>query len=280
MSSLAFAAVLLAALLHATWNLIVKASPNTGFDLVMVAGGAAVAGAVVLGFLGLPAQASWPWAAASGAIHVGYYALVWTAYRVGDLSHVYPIMRGTPPLLLALASGPVLGEALTAAGWVGVLFICGGILGIAASAGGFGRASATATGVALANAVVIAVYSVADGTGARLSGNAPAYTMTVFLLSAVPVVAPVLLRHPAAFAAHVRARWPLGLAGGACTLGSYTIVLWAMTLAPVALVSALRETSIVFATALSALVLKERFPWSRHVAAAMITLGAVALRLA
>ena len=278
LSSLVLAAVLVAALLHATWNLIVKASPNTGFDLAMVAGAAAAIGGVMLPGIGLPGPGSWPRAATSAVIPLAQYALMAAAYRFGDLSHVYPIMRGTPPLLLALAAGPILGESLGPAGWAGVLLISGGIIAMAVSAGGLTASRGTA--FALANAVVIACYSLVEGHGARLSGNPPAYTMLVCVLDAVPVVLPVLIARRMEFLAHVAARWRLGLVGGAATLGSYGIVLWAMTQAPIALVAALRETSIVFATVLSALILKERFPWTRHAAAGLIMAGAVAFRLA
>ena len=133
---------------------------------------------------------------------------------------------------------------------------------------------------ALANAVVIAAYTVVDGAGVRLSGHAAAYTMWVFLLTALPLVAWAGLRRRADLAAHFRSRWHFGLSGGACTLGAYVLSLWAMTQAPVALVAALRETSILFGTALSALVLKERFGWTRHAAAAVVVSGAIILKLA
>ncbi|MEJ1160887.1 DMT family transporter [Prosthecomicrobium sp. N25] len=273
-------AVLFSALLHAAWNLMVKASPDKGLDLALVAAAGALPALVVLPVLGVPAPESWPYAVASGTIHVGYYALVGAAYRAGDMSYVYPLMRGTPPLLIALAGGPLIGEHLSAAGWAGVLVISGGILTLGLSGRGLGAATGRATAFALANAVVIAVYSFVDGTGARLSGNPVAYTQTVFLLTAIPVVGGALVRRPAAFASHAAARWRLGMTGGLCSVAAYAIALWAMTMAPIALVSALRETSIVFATALSALVLKEKFGVLRHVAAGLIMGGAVVLRLA
>ena len=128
--------------------------------------------------------------------------------------------------------------------------------------------------------MVIAAYTVIDGAGVRLSGHAAAYTMWVFLATALPLVAWAALRRGAIWPRISAIRWHFGLIGGACTLGAYILVLWAMTQAPVALVAALRETSILFGTALSALVLKERFGWTRHAAAAVMVSGAVILKLA
>ncbi len=144
------------------------------------------------------------------------------------------------------------------------------------------RRGATAAPVALslANAAVITAYTLVDGVGARLSGHAAAYTLWVFLLTAPPLLAWAAARRPCGLRDQFRARWHLGLLGGACTLGSYALALWAMTRAPIASVAALRETSILFGMALAALVLKERLRWPRHAAAAAIACGAAALRLA
>jgi drug/metabolite transporter (DMT)-like permease len=133
---------------------------------------------------------------------------------------------------------------------------------------------------ALANAVVIALYTFVDGAGARRSLSPVAYTLWLEILTALPFVAIAFVRRPAELRAHLAGRWPLGLVGGVCTLGSYALALWAMTRAPVAPVAALRETSILFGMVIAGLVLKERFGWSRYAFAALIVLGAVALRLA
>jgi drug/metabolite transporter (DMT)-like permease len=270
--------VLLAALLHASWNTMVKSSPDKFLDIVLVTTGAAALSALVLPCLPVPLAASRPYLAASVAIHIGYFALLGAAYRSGEMSHVYPLMRGVPPLLVALASGPLIGESLALGEWSGIVLISGGILGLALVHGRHG-VTARPTALALTNAAVIALYTSVDGIGVRLSGNAAAYTMWEFLLGAQPLLAWALLRRPRQVSDHFRRRWPFALGGGACTVAAYTLSLWAMTRAPVAMVAALRETAILFGTALSVLVLKERFGWSRYAATAVIMLGAVVLRL-
>lgn len=272
--------VLFAALLHASWNALVKASPDKFLDIVLVTSGAAALSAAVLPFLPLPWLASLPYIAASAVIHVAYFALIGASYRRGDMSHAYPLMRGAAPLLVALASGPLIGERLSLGEWGGIFLICGGILGLLlVERRNIGLAAST-TRFALINAVVIAAYTLVDGTGVRLSGNPVSYTMWIFLLTAAPLLIWTLLRRQADIASHLYRRWHFGLIGGACTLGAYILVLWAMTQAPVAMVAALRETAIVFGTAISAFVLKERFGWSRPVAAAVILLGVVTIKLA
>jgi drug/metabolite transporter (DMT)-like permease len=282
--------VLLAAFLHASWNAVVKSSRDKFLDIVLVTAGSALLSAVALPFLPLPASASWAYVAASVVIHIGYFGLVAAAYRAGDMSFAYPLMRGTAPLLVTIASGPLIGEYLSPGAWSGVLMICAGVLGMTLvhgkpgggiSGGGKpGGAGMRAALPAMANAVVIAVYTVVDGAGVRLSGHAAAYTMWVFLLTALPLVVWAGVRRRAGLTAHFRSRWHFGLLGGACTLAAYVLSLWAMTQAPVALVAALRETSILFGSALSALVLKERFGWTRHAAAAVVVSGAIILKLA
>jgi drug/metabolite transporter (DMT)-like permease len=270
--------VLFAALLHASWNAVVKSSPDQFLDITLVSGFAAACGAIALPFLPLPDAGSWPCIAASALIHVIYFVLIGAAYRSGDMSHAYPLMRGTPPLLVALACGPLVGERLTAGEWGGVLFICGGILGLVfASPAGNGTQRTTRT--ALLNAIVIATYTVVDGYGVRLSRQPIAYTMWVFLLTAPPILSWAIMRRRAAMLAHLRERWHLAMTGGVCTLAAYILVLWAMTQAPIAMVAALRETAIVFGTVISTFVLKERPGYKRPIAAIVILLGVLTLKL-
>lgn len=257
-----------------------KSSPDKFLDIVLVTSGAAALSAPALPFLPSPSPASWSYIAASVAIHVAYFLLIGASYRSGDMSHAYPLMRGAPPLLVALASGPLIGERLSPGEWGGISLISGGILGLVLMDRHTGHLATRATRFALTNAVVIAAYTLVDGTGARLSGDSVAYTMWIFLLTAPPILMGSLLRRRADIFRHLYRRWHFGLIGGACTLGAYILVLWAMTQAPVAMVAALRETSILFGTAISALVLKERFGWSRPVAAAIILLGVIVIKLA
>jgi drug/metabolite transporter (DMT)-like permease len=187
-------------------------------------------------------------------------------------------MRGTAPLLVALVSVLVLGAPLSATMWAGVGIICLGILGMASGARDENRKGVA---FALANAVVIAGYTVIDGLGVRRSGAPAAYTLWIFLASGAPLAAWALrARGGAVLAAYVRRNWHFGLIGGAGSLASYGLALWAMTVAPIAVVAALRETSILFGAIISGLLLKEHVGWARFAAACTIALGAAVLRLA
>lgn len=274
--------VLLGAALHAGWNALVKAGTDKLLDTVAVTLGSAVLVAAALPFLPIPARESWPFIAASVVIHVAYFALVAAAYRAGEMSVAYPLMRGTAPLIVALASGALLGESLGTGGWLGTALICGGVLAFAVPRrlGADAPRSGQAIAFALGNAVVIASYTLVDGIGARRSGHPVAYTFWLLLLAAPPLLVSTHLRRPAGIAVALARRWRVAAIGGFCTTASYTLALWAMTRAPIASVAALRETSILFAMLLASFALKERFGWPRHAAAAAIACGAVVLRLA
>jgi len=291
------AAVLGAALLHATWNALVKGRAGQGDPLlstVLVVGGGALVSALLLPWMAAPQPASWPFIAASSITQTAYYLLLIGAYRSGEMSHAYPLMRGTAPLLVALLNGALTGERLRGGQWLAVCLICGGVLAMVAAMRAAGlqpnlrpdmpadahARQRRATGFALATACVIALYTMIDGAGVRRSGAPAAYTMWIFLLNGTAVVAWAARSHARALAGVARARPALLLVGGVSTVGSYGIALWAMTLAPVAAIAALRETSILFATAIAALFLRERVGRARWLAVAMIACGAVAMRLA
>jgi drug/metabolite transporter (DMT)-like permease len=279
MSTAALLAVLGGALLHAVWNAMVKAARDKGGDLVLVMSGAALVSLPFLPFLPLPAAASHPFLAASVVIHCAYFYFVATAYRLGDFGHVYPLMRGAAPLLVALASGVVLDEGASVGVWLGVLVISGSIIGLMCARSGAGRPSTGATAAALANAVVIALYTGVDGVGVRLSGNAAAYTLWLFVSMAIPLLVFALWRSPAGVVASFRGRWWTVVVGGFCTVGSYALALWAMTMAPITVIAALRETSILFAMLIGALFLGEWPTRLRLVCGAGIAFGVILLRL-
>jgi drug/metabolite transporter (DMT)-like permease len=270
--------VLLGAALHATWNALVKSGADKLLDTALVVAGSATLAVAAIPFLPIPAAASWPMLLASAVIHLVYFALVAAAYRAGDMSLAYPLMRGTPPLAVAILAALLLGETLRPLGWLGVALVCGGVLVMAVRRGA--RAHAATVGVALANAAIIATYTLVDGVGARLSGAPVAYTLWAFLLTALVFLPFVAWRRPGELAGHLRTRWRIGLGAGGCTLGSYALALWAMTQAPIAAVAALRETSILFGVAIATLVLRERPTPARWAGAALIAAGAAALRLA
>jgi phosphonate utilization associated putative membrane protein len=270
-------AVLFAALLHASWNVMVKRSDDAPADLALLTLGASVLAAPWLLWLPLPAPAAWPFLIASNLIHVGYYATLVATYRHADLGFGYPIMRGSAPLLVALAGAVALGEMPSGPVWAGIALISGGVVSLAFAQGrrtGAGRA----TLFALANATMIAVYTLVDAAGARSAGSAISYVLWMFFLEGLPFAAFMLWRRGPAFVVHARTRWRVGLAGGACSALSYGIAVWAMTVAPVGAVAALRETSVVFALGLGVLLLKERLNPGRWLGVAAVLAGAVALR--
>jgi drug/metabolite transporter (DMT)-like permease len=272
--------VLIAALMNASWNALVKGGGDKLLTMVMITTAAAGVAAVALPFLPQPAPASWPFIAASVLLQAAYYVLLVGAYRHGDMSHVYPIMRGAAPLIVAALSAALIGEAVTGERWLGIGLICGGVLGMALHRPEHSVSHRTATAFALGNACVIASYTLVDGLGVRRSGAPAAYALWIFLLNGTEQLLLILIWRRREFAAYINGRRLQALAGGAATVASYGIALWAMTLAPVALVAALRETSILFATVISALMLKERVTPQRLASIVLIIGGAVTLRLA
>jgi drug/metabolite transporter (DMT)-like permease len=247
--------------------------------VALVTGSAALIAALALPFLMLPASQSWPYIAASALIHIFYFLLIGAAYRSGDMSHAYPLMRGTAPLLIALASAPLVGEQLAPGEWGGVLLICGGIFGMLLARSVTGHSHGRSSRFALMNAVVIAAYTVLDGVGVRISGQPVSYTLWMFMLQAIPIVAWTATYKRIELVAGFRTRWPHALIGGACSMGAYALILLAMEHAPIALVAALRETAILFGLAISALFLKERLGVRRLVPAVVILLGVAMLKL-
>lgn len=272
--------VLLGALLHAAWNAMIRGAADRTRDIVLVVTGAAAITACALPFAALPAAASWPYLAASGIIHVAYFLLVARSYRHGELSFAYPIMRGSAPAVSAVAAALLLAEVPAIGGWLGMLLICSGIVLLAADSWRANSFHGSTALFAFSTAGVIVVYTLVDGIGARLSGAAFSYTGWVFLLTAIPLLGIFLVRDRPATTTYLRHHWRRGLIGGGCTLASYALALWAMTQAPIALVAALRETSVVFALLIAALVLRERITRLRYVAIGVVTAGAVAIKLA
>jgi phosphonate utilization associated putative membrane protein len=274
------AAVLFGALLHASWNALIKSGQDKSLDtaLIHVLGVGLALPAVVL--LGWPPAAAWPYLLASLAIHIGYYIALAGAYRHGDLGLTYPIMRGLAPLLVALGSAPLIGEALSPLAWSAVVAVSAGVIAVGVSPRR-GGAPAKALRYALANAAIIATYTVVDGRGVRASGNAAAYVATLFLFDGLPFFALVMWQRRAVQRptwAYLRQRWPIALLGAAASLGSYAIALWAMTRAPVAAVAALRETSVLFAALIGCLWLGEAFGLLRALGTLLIVAGIIALR--
>ena len=271
--------VLLAALMHASWNAIAKSGTNKLLDITAMALAGGVLCALALPFLPLPEPESWPWLAASLLLHFLYFMALVGAYANADLSHAYPLMRGVAPLLVALFGYFLLDDRLTVSMWAGVAFICAGILLPfwlnRAQQSGFLKSSS----FALANAVIIAAYTLVDGFGTRLSAHPLSYCLWLFLLDPLPILAIALVRYRAGVWQHFRARWLPSIVGGILTVAAYGIVLWAMTRAPIAAVAALRETSVIFAALIGSVLLREGFGVPRIAGAVFVACGIAALRL-
>jgi drug/metabolite transporter (DMT)-like permease len=268
------AAVLGAALLHAAWNTLVKASEDKELDTYAIAAGSGVLALIIIPILPAPASASWPWLAGSAAVHILYFVFLAGAYRYGELSYVYPIMRGGGPMIVAASGAAVFAEALSGGQWLGVLVVCGGIVAFAS-----GAHDRRATLFALANAAVVGAYTLIDAQGVRASAAPASYALWFFAANALVIIAMGWLKRGSAVPRYLGRHWRRALLGGACSVGSYGIALWAMTRAPVALVAVLRETSVIFAAVLAALVLKEKLTRRRLFATGAVLAGLILLKI-
>jgi drug/metabolite transporter (DMT)-like permease len=276
MSLPVFLVVLGAAALHATWNAIVKGAADTLLTTLLIATTAAAVALCTLPFLPAVAPASWIYLGFSSVLEIIYYGLVAAAYRHTEMSSAYPLMRGAPPLLVLLASTLLLGVTVPLAAWIGVILISTGLLSLLLRRSG---ADPRGFRFALANAFVIAGYTLIDGYGVRASGAPATYVMWLYVLAGVPIGLWALVRRRD-FVGYAARNWHLGLIGGCGALASYGLVLWAMTQSPIPVVAALRETSILFGTAIAAFVLGEKVPAIRITAVIIIAIGAAVLRLA
>ena len=280
MDPFVFTAVLLAAACHAGWNAAIKRGLEPLTTTVLISIGAAAVSAVFVPLVGAPAPAAWPFVIASVLIHLLYFASLIESYRAGDMGQVYPIARGSAPLMTALASTAIVSEPLGILPWLGIILLAAGVILLSLPGSrDLQKLNRRAVGFALLTAVTICGYSLVDGLGARHAGSPNAYSLALFIGIAPGMVAYALARHGAkAFAASSR-HWATGLAGGALQLGSYGIAIWAMTIAPIAIVAALRETSTLFGAVIAVAFLKEPLRTSRIAAALLIVCGLSLIRL-
>jgi len=276
-------AVLFGALLHAGWNALVKSAGDKPLDTALVHFCGAIVALPLAIWAGPPSAESWPYIAASLLIHIGYYIALAGAYQHGELGMTYPIMRGFAPLLVALGSTAIVGETPSPAAWLGIVGITLGVALVGLAHPGQALHHRKALAFAFANAAIIACYTFVDGLGARKSGDVLSYVLLLFVLDGLPY--PLLVAWQRGRAGrqdmlrYARMRWPLATLGGIASIGSYSIALWAMTRAPVASVAALRETSVLFATVLATVMLKEKFGLQRAIGAVVIVAGVMALRV-
>ena len=267
------AVVLAAALLHATWNALVKVEGDRVVTLALVSTVWLGLGGLLAAALPLPAPASWPFVLASTALHYGYLLSLLWMYREGDLSQVYPIARGSAPLFLAGLSAAVAGEALPAPEWAGVALVGAGLLSLTAQGRLPTRQERRAIVAALCTGLIITAYTLTDGLGVRRTEGALAYAAWLFLLQGVPwalLLVWLRLRRPARVP--LRGLGP-GLLAGVLSMAAYALVIWALSRAPMAPVAALRETGVIFAALIGARKLGEAFGRRRVLAAALVALG-------
>ena len=280
MTTFVFAAVLFAAACHAGWNAAIKRGLDPLTTTVLISLGATVFALALAPFMGWPAAPAWPWAIASVVIHLGYFAALIESYRAGDMGQVYPLARGAAPLMTAALSPLVVGEAVGVVAFTGIAMLAAGVILLSLRGGReLARIDARAVGFALLTAVTICAYSLTDGIGARLAGSAHAYSVALFIGIGPVMLAYALMRGGLGVIVAMGRQWPISVAGGALQLGSYGIAIWAMTVAPIAIVAALRETSVLFGAVIAVVLLKEQLRLPRIVAAMMIVGGLVLIRL-
>jgi drug/metabolite transporter (DMT)-like permease len=274
-----FFAVLVGAACHAGWNafLKIKLEPFTAMALIAIM--SAIVVLPVIPLVGIPRAEAWPWMVASVIFHLGYFIGLTEAYRTGDMGQVYPIARGSAPLMTAIVSTVFVGEAIGLRGWLGILVLVSGVFLLSMRGGRDLHFDRRAVMFALFTAVTICGYSIVDGLGARAAQNPHVYTVWLFLLDGLMMLVFALLRRGRPVLGDFAGFWKAGLIGGALSLASYAIAIWAMTVAPIALVAALRETSVLFAAVIAVVILKEPLQRPRVIAALMIVAGLVLIRL-
>ncbi len=281
MDSFVFAVMLLAAALHAGWNALLKlrVEPRIASTLLGIAGGIVV---LPLCFVfPLPAPAAWPFLATSAAIHLVYFQSLGIAYETGDLGQVYPLARGSAPLLTAIGALIFVGEGIGVFGWIGVTTLAVGVVMLSLKgARDSSRIEARAVGYALITAATIGAYTVVDGMGVRRAGNVGSYIVWGFLLSATVLAIYGGWRWRGGLVTAFVGSARMLLFGAAMSIGAYGIALWAMTQAPIAIVGAMRESSVLFAALIGVVFLGEPLLRLRIIAGALVLAGVVLLRLA
>jgi drug/metabolite transporter (DMT)-like permease len=276
LSPTVFAAVLAAAFMHAAWNILVKTKLDRFSAVFLLQAVLGLAGLGMILVFGLPNAAALPYALASGVVHTFYLVFLAKAYEAGDFSVAYPIARGTAPLFTLIGSLLFAGDVISLGELMGILALIAGLVCLA-----FGKGSHAPRRVfifALLTAFTISCYTLLDGLGGRASGDPNQYAGLAFFLfglfitlTAIALRGPVILRE-------VAPHWKSGLGGGLISAFAYWIIIWCMSVAPIAMVAALRETSVLFGLILSALILKERLTLMRVVGGTLIVIGAAMLR--
>ncbi|MEH6525429.1 MAG: DMT family transporter [Sneathiella sp.] len=273
-----FFAILGAAILHAIWNALVKVSADRLSLMAIFNAGTFLIALAFVPFVDIPPAVAWPHILASTFIHTGYFLFLILSYRYGDLSHVYPLSRGTAPLIVALLAFIFIGEALSGQALLAVFLISMGIMSMVLIKGAEGVRQPKAIAAALATAGFIACYTMIDGTGARLSTSASSYILWLNIFNGLPIIVIALIARRGQIRSQFGKLWKAGFLSGGVSLLAYWIVLWAATQAPLAMVAAVRETSMVFAILFGVFFLKERLDLRRLFSAFVTLSGTVLLK--
>ena len=269
--------VLGTAVLHAAWNVMAKSIEDRWVSAALIGTTTAAIGIGLITLFGVPPARSWPYLVASAVLQAGYLVMLTTTYAHGDLSRLYPIVRGTSPVVVTVVAVTVLAERLSLLSTVGLVTLVAGIA-LLATARGLPRAD-TGLALALATGVMIAGYSLSDGVGVRLAHETGAYIGWMFALQAPTLLVVCRWRSGPTFWHRMRVHAPLGMAGGVLSATAYGTTVWAQSRAPLALVAALRETSVVWGVLIGGLVLGERLTRTERAAVLAVAAGAVVLQL-
>ncbi|MCW8375360.1 DMT family transporter [Streptomyces justiciae] len=273
MTPVVTAAVLLAAVTHASWNAIAHKITDKLVGFTLIAGGGTLIGLVMVPFVAIPAAGAWPYLLASAVIHVVYYVLLMTSFRLGDFGQAYPIARGSAPLVVTVLAAVFAHEVPDGWAAAGIGVSCAGLTGVALWGLRGRRPDWAAIGAALATGLSIAAYTVVDGLGVRASGSSLGYIAWLMALEGVCVPAYAFYRWRGQLLAELRPFAAVGLLGAALSVAAYGLVLWAQTKAELAPIAALRESSIIVGAAIGAVFFKERFGAPRIVAAGLLVAG-------
>ncbi|ARF55716.1 DMT family transporter [Streptomyces gilvosporeus] len=275
MTPLVVAAVLLAAVTHASWNAIAHGIRDQLLAFTLVGSGGALCGAVLLTCTPVPAAAAWPYLVASAVLHIVYQALLMRSFRLGDFGQMYPIARGTAPLVVTVLAAVFVHELPDAWALSGVALASAGLVGLAVWGirGAGTRPHWPAILAALATGLSIAAYTTVDGLGVRASGSPLGYIAWLMILQGLVIPAYALATRRRRLLTELRPLAVRGVAGGVLSVFAYGLVLWAQTRAPLAPIAALRESSIIVGAAIGALFFKERFGAPRIAAAGLMVVG-------
>jgi drug/metabolite transporter (DMT)-like permease len=274
------AAVLFGAVMHACYHAIIKMGDDKVASVAVIAVFETLCGAVGSMIFAPPPAAAWGWLLLAVVLQTVYRFLACNAYRFGDLSQVMPIARGTSPLLVTAASALWLGETLGRSQMAGVAIIAGGIMMLAFARSASGHWAPRSALLAAASGLTVAAYSLVDGVAVRITGSAASYVWWLTMVGGLAFLGPALLIRSTQTVALFRRRWTTGMAAAAFSAGNYWIVMWAMTRAPIGLVSALRETGVIFAVIIGIVFLKERPGPVRLAAVGLTAVGIALLKLA